>query len=183
MSSLTAFENPAALPGSHYLDEAAARRAVDLATPLIDAGLRDRRRVGSGFLHVVIMDPGRPPGQAAFTDAILHERAFAATAAAADADYAAFARAKALTSWRLGIDSRAAQKLAPHLLRVGDTLLAGGVWRHGIVVGVSGAFEHYDEVYATCIAAFLLALAHEARMGEAERPLLDAGAEREGGGA
>ncbi len=173
MSPMPSFENPAALPGSHYLDEAAARRAVDLATPLIEAGLRERSLIGSGFLHVVIMDPGRPPGQAAFADAILYERAFAATASTPDADYAAFARAKAHTSWRLGTDSRAVQKLSPQLLRVGDTLLAGGVWRQGIVVGVSGAFEHYDEVYATTIAAFLLAVAHEKRIGERASPVLD----------
>lgn len=174
MDPFPSFENLAALPGSHYLGEAEARRAVELATPLIAAGLRDRTLVGSGFLHVVIMDPGRAPGQAAFAEAILYEQAFAATMTAPDADYAAFARAKAHTSWRLGIDSRAAQHLSPHLLREGDTLLAGGVWRNGIVVGVSGAFEHYDEVYATTIAAFLGALAHAARIQEPERPTLTA---------
>ncbi|MGE5469874.1 MAG: hypothetical protein ACM3X0_03635 [Bacteroidota bacterium] len=159
-------------PGGHYVDNAMARRALDLAGPLIEAGLDDRQLIGSGFLHVVIMDPTQLPGQTAFEDAILHEQTFGPTTPP-DADYAAFALAKARTSWRLGVDSRVVQHLSPHLLRAGDTLLAGGIWRNGIVVGVSGAFAHYDEVYATTIAAFLQALAHAGRMAEPERPILD----------
>ena len=174
MSTLPAFDNPAVLPGSHYLDVSTARRAVELASPLIEAGLRDRALIGSGFLHVVIMDPGRPPGQAAFEDAILHEQAFAASNDAPDADYAAFARSKAHTSWRLGTDSGSIQATSPHLLRVGDSLLAGGICRNGLVVGVSGAFPHYDEVYALTLIAFLQALAHAARLAEDDRPILGA---------
>ncbi|MGE5471243.1 MAG: hypothetical protein ACM3X0_10650 [Bacteroidota bacterium] len=120
-----------------------SRRALGLAAPQIEAGLDDRQLIGSGFLHVVIMDPTQLPGQTTFENAILHERSFGPTTPS-DADYAAFARAKARTSWRLGVDSRVVQHLSPHLLRAGDTLLPGGIWRNGIVVGVSGAFAHYD---------------------------------------
>ncbi|HLO63575.1 MAG TPA: hypothetical protein VK165_11515 [Azonexus sp.] len=159
--------------GSHYVNLKAARQAIEFATPLLEAGLTDPNVVGSGFLYIVIMNPGLRPGQVAFEEAILHEHAFGERQRW-DADYAAFARAKARSSWLSGMDSYRLQELSPHLLRDGDTLLAGGVWLDGIVVGVSGAFPCYDEVYANTIAAFLRALAREARQAELERPVLQA---------
>lgn len=159
--------------GSHYVNLKAARQAIEFATPLLEAGLADPNVVGSGFLYIVIMNPGRRPGQVAFEEAILHEHSFGERRRW-DADYAAFARAKARSSWLSGMDSYRLQQLSPHLLCDGDSLLAGGVWLDGIVVGVSGAFPCYDEVYASTIAAFLRALAREARQAEIERPILQA---------
>lgn len=154
--------------GSHYVTADTARRAVELATPLIEAGRSDPRIVGSGFLYVVVMDPGLPPGLAAFEDAILYEQAFG-DRERWDADYADFARAKARLSWTSGMDSHRLQSLAPHLLRTGDTLLWGSVCLDGIVVAASGAFPRYDEVFAGTVALFLRALAKEAREADADR--------------
>lgn len=157
--------------GSHYITRETARRAIELARPLIESGLRDPDIVGSGFLYVVIMDPGLSPGRLAFEEAILHEHSFG-DRERWDADYAAFARAKAKSSWLSGMDSHRLQHVSPHLLHTGDALLPGGIWLEGIVVGVSGAFPCYDEVYAGTIACFLRGLAREARAGEVDRPTL-----------
>ncbi|HEX6735300.1 MAG TPA: hypothetical protein VF096_10840 [Azonexus sp.] len=157
--------------GSHYINPKAARQAIDFATPLIEAGLSDRQVIGSGFLYIVIMDPGLRPGPVPFESAILHEHGFGERDRW-DADYAAMARAKARSSWLSGMDSHRLQQSSPHLLRNGDTLLAGGIWLDGIVVGVSGAFPCYDEVYAMTIAVSLRALARQAREAEIERPIL-----------
>lgn len=165
-------EAPIRPAGSHYVNEKSARRAVELATPLIEAGLQDRSLVGSGFLHVVVLDPGLPPGQASFEQAILYEHSFG-DRERWDADYAGFARAKARLSWQWAADSYRLQHGTPHLLHTGDSMLWGSVWLDGIVVGVSGAFPAYDEVYAGTIAYFLRALARGARAAEVERPLLE----------
>ena len=157
-------------PGSCFADRAAAERALAMALPLIEPQMHDPSVVGSGFLHVVILDPGRSPHDGTFEDAVLLEHSVG-DRARWDADYAAFARAKALLSWRHGMGSHALQATSPHLLRSGDTVLAGSAWLDGIVVGVSGAHPHYDEAFAMCIAACLRAVAkqrwHEAVEGKA----------------
>lgn len=165
-------ENSPAPRGSHYVNQATARRAVHMAMPMIEAGMADRRIVGSGFLYLVIMDPGLPPGLATFEDAILLEQAFG-DRSKWDADYAAFARGKAKLSWSTGMDSRCLQTLAPHLLRPGDSLLWGTSCLDGIVVAASGAFPQFDEVYAGTVALWLRALAKEAREADEGRLSLE----------
>ena len=95
------------------------------------------------------------------------------------ADYAAFARAKARLSWLTGRDGRTVQALLPHLLRDGDTALSGGVCLDGIVVGVSGAFPEFDELFAGAVALALRALARQAREAD-DATTLRASAERTG---
>jgi hypothetical protein len=151
---------------------AAARRAVELVAPMIEAARRDTRIVGSGFLYLVVMDPGLWPGEASFEQAILHEQGFG-DEARWDADYRRFARDKARLSWQTGMDCHRLQALAPHRLRRGDSLLWGGVCLDGIVVGASGAFPCYDELFAGAVALALRAQAKEAREGEARRLALD----------
>ena len=146
--------------GSCFADRAAAERALAMALPMIEPLMRDPAVVGSGFLHIVVMDPARTPQDGAFDDAVLMEHSVG-DRSRWDADYAAFARAKARLSWRLGQGSHALQATAPHRLRAGDTVLAGSAWLDGIVVGVSGAHPHYDEAFATCIAACLRAVAKQ----------------------
>lgn len=158
--------------GSHYLTPETARRAVQMAMPMIEAGLADSRIVGSGFLYLVIMDPGLTPGMAQFEEAILYEHAFG-DRSKWDADYAAFARGKARLSWQNGKDSRYLQTLSPHLLRQGDSLLWGSVCLEGIVVAASGAFPLFDEVYAGTVAYWLRALAKDAREADNGRLSLD----------
>ena len=84
-----------------------------------------------------------------------------------DADYRAYARAKARLSWETGRDGHVVQALEPYRLRAGDTNLWGGVALGGIVVGVSGAQPWFDEAFAGCIAHCLRALAP--RAGDAGR--------------
>jgi hypothetical protein len=93
-----------------------------------------------------------------FSDAILYEHAVG-DRAKWDADYGAFARAKAKLAWRTGMDADIVQQRNPHLLTQGDTVLGGAVVRDGIVVGVSGADPWYDEAFAGAIALCLRALA------------------------
>jgi hypothetical protein len=158
--------------GSHYLDAQAARRAVALAAPMIEAARRDARIVGSGFFYLVVMNPALTPGETRFEEAILHEQGFG-DEARWDADYRAFAREKARLSWQNGMDGHRLQSLAPHRLRGGDSLLWGGVCLDGIVVGASGAFPWYDEMLAGAVALALRAIAKEARDGEPQRLRLD----------
>lgn len=160
-------------PGSHYLTPAAAEQAVALAAPMIEAALARPEIVGSGFLHVVVLDPTRPPGRASFEEAVLFERAFG-DRSRWDADYAAMARAKARLSWRTGLDGRELHSLAPHLLQSGDSLLRGSVCLHGIVVAASGAFPSFDEAFAGAIACCLRAFALAAREAETARLSLGA---------
>ncbi|MGE5466916.1 MAG: hypothetical protein ACM3Y9_05770 [Ignavibacteria bacterium] len=158
--------------GSHYANDEAARRALALAAPMIEAARRDPQIVGSGFLFVVVMDPGLTPPDAAFEEAILLERGFG-DEAAWDADYRRFARDKARSSWLNGADGRALQALVPHRLKRGDSLLAGGVCIDGITVAASGAFAWFDELAAGTVALALRALARAARESEARECRLE----------
>jgi hypothetical protein len=160
--------------GSCFADRAAAERALAMALPLIEPLMRDASVVGSGFLHIVIMDPARGPHECSFDDAVLLEHSLG-DRARWDADYAAFARAKARLSWHHGQGTHALQAMSPHLLRSGDTMLAGSAWLDGIVVGVSGAHPHYDEAFATCVAACLRAGAKQRWHEALERRELFAG--------
>jgi hypothetical protein len=147
---------------SLYLDVEAAQRAVSLVAPMIEAARRDRRVVGSGFLHVVVMNPALTPAEARFEDAVLHERGFG-DRARWDADYRHFAREKARLSWLYGMDSHRLLALMPQLLHTGDTHVWGSVWLDGIVVAASGAFPWYDEMFAGAVALALRAVAKEAQ--------------------
>lgn len=161
--------------GSHYLTPAAVRRGVALAAPMLESALADPGVVGSGVLYLVIMDPGCPPDEYNFEEAVLYERAFG-DRGSWDADYAALARAKAKLSWRTGLDGSVLQDSRPHLLRDGDTVLRGGICLDGIVVAVSGAFAAFDEAFAGSVAMCLRALARRGReVEESVRLQLGAG--------
>lgn len=143
---------------SRFADAEAARSAVAMALPAIEAALREPAVSGLGVLHIVVMDPACLPGEASFDDAVLHEQSVG-DRARWDVDYAAYARVKAQLSWRLQADSRRVQRLAPHRLREDDTPLWGSVCLDGIVVSASGALPYWDEAFALAIAANLRALA------------------------
>jgi hypothetical protein len=142
-------------PGS-WLARDAAQRALDRALPGIAAQAADPEVCGTGFLHIVLMDPGLPSGSVPFEEAILLEHSIG-DRDRWDADYARFARAKAQLSWRHGADGHVLQSRFPHLLLPGDTTLWGGVCLDGIVVGVSGAHPWYDEAFGLTLAAYLRA--------------------------
>jgi hypothetical protein len=146
---------------SRFADAAAARRAVDMALPMIERALAERDVSGTGFLCIVVVDPASLPAHDAFDDAVLLEHAVGARADW-DADYAAFARAKACLAWQTGVDGHALQSGGAHRLRRGDSLLWGAICLDGIVVGVSGAQPWFDEAFATAVAANLRALAKQA---------------------
>jgi hypothetical protein len=153
--------------GSHFANAAAARQAIDMALPMIEPAMRDPSVCGSGFLVIVVLDPGIAPGQASFDDAVLIEHCIGERSRW-DADYAGFARAKARLAWTHGVDSCTVQNTRAHALREGDSLLWGSVCLDGIVVGVSGAEAWWDEAFATAVAANLRAIA-KARHAEALR--------------
>lgn len=59
---------------SHFAGADAARRAVEMALPLITQAMTRPQEVGdSGFLHIVVMDPARSPAECAFDEAVLYE--------------------------------------------------------------------------------------------------------------
>lgn len=149
---------PSGLASASYADAAAARAAVEMTLPMIEAALTDREVSGCGFLCIVVMNPVLGPQQAAFDAAVLVEHPVG-DPAQWDADYSAYARAKARLSWETGLSGSVVQALRPHMLRDGDSLLWGAVCMDGIVVGVSGALPWFDEAFATAVAANLRALA------------------------
>jgi hypothetical protein len=156
---------------SYFLDHNTAKQAVELCLPSITAAMESRVAGASGFLYIVILKPGASPATGAFSDAILHEYAVGDTAKW-DADYGAFARAKAELSWRTGMDTRLVQQSHPHMLTLGDSLLWGGVVVDDLVVAVSGADPWYDEAFAGTIALFLFALAKKGMADQAGKPWL-----------
>lgn len=158
---------------SHLVDRNIARHAVELCLPMINTAMESREAGASGFLYIVIMRPGVTPAQASFSDAILYEHAVG-DISKWDADYGAFARAKAQLSWRTGMDSHEVQQNKPYLLAEGDSLLWGGVVTHDIVVAVSGADPWFDEAFAGAIAMCVRALAKKGLAEQAGKPWLEA---------
>jgi hypothetical protein len=148
------------------IDEEAAQAAIHLALPTIARAMGDPAAGDSGCLHIVVMNPRLPAASSPFEQAVLYEHSI--NRPSWDADYARFARAKALISWRAGMDGHAVQTLRPHLLEPGDTLLWGSVCLDGLVVAVSGMQPWYDEALAGIVACCLRAVA-KARAVEAGR--------------
>lgn len=140
-----------------FSDIDAARRAVELALPMLEASLRDKAVGESGCMHVVVMDPTCVPGECGFEEGILYERSLPSREAW-DADYSFYARAKAQVSWRTGRPSAQVAACSPHLLRGDETHLGGAAVLDGIVVAVSGANPWFDEAFATAVAALLRAV-------------------------
>jgi hypothetical protein len=144
--------------GSYFVDRCTAEAAVKMSLPMINEAMKKPEVGESGFLYIVIMDPALTPADCSFEEAILYEYAIG-DKARWDADYAAFARAKARVAWRTGLDGHTVRELRPYLLTPGDTVLWGSVALDGIVVSTSGAHPWYDEAFAGTIAIFLRAIA------------------------
>jgi hypothetical protein len=143
---------------SYFIDRAAAEKAVQLSLPMLTAAMDSRVAGESGFLYIVIMKPGVTSASSSFEEAILYEHAIG-DREKWDADYAAFARAKAKVAWKTGLDGHVVQELKPHLLEEDDTVLWGSIVLDDIVVGVSGADPWYDEAFAGTVALCLRAQA------------------------
>lgn len=158
--------------GSYFADQDAARQAVNLALPMLEQGVLNGTVGDSGFLYIVIMDPGLDPSVSEFDDAILYEHAIG-DQDKWDADYARFARDKAKVCWRTGHDGHTVRHVLPHLLQAGDCGIWGGVAIEGIVVGVSGANPWYDEAFAATIAHCLKAVAKGRALARRDAPDLD----------
>lgn len=160
--------------GSCFADASAARAALEMALPMIERAVPDKTVCGSGFLYLVVMDPALRPGEASFEDAVLLEHAVG-DRSRWDADYAAFARAKARLAWLHGMDSHRVQHERAHQLRAGDSMLWGGVWLDGIVVAASGAEMPFDEAFALAVAANLRAIARQRHAAARAQNLASAG--------
>ena len=160
--------------GSALADRTAARQAIELLMPVIEAGLASRRLGESGFLYIVVMDPAMSPAHCGFEQAILLEHAVG-NPADWDANYAAYAREKARVCWLNARSGHELRYIAPHLLRRNESGVWGGVWFDGIAVGVSGADPCFDEAIGTSIAAFLRAVAKQRALSLPEALALHAG--------
>src|SRR5439155_7556309 len=105
-------ETPALLQplptGSYFVDRELAARAVDMAMPLLRSAMEHKEFGDSGFLHIVVMNPGMAPRDTKFEQAILYEHSLG-DPANWDADYGAVARAKAKLAWCHQRDSYAVQ--------------------------------------------------------------------------
>lgn len=141
------------------VDSKLAAQAIALAAPTLKALLATEGVSGERVLHIVVIDPCCEPGTSKEA-IVLHEHSFG-DPARWGADYAGFARAKAMLAWRLQCDSQRVQDEAPHRLVRGDTLLGGGIVRKGLVIGASGAHPWYDAACAGIVAELILALAQQ----------------------
>lgn len=66
-------------------------------------------------------------------------------------DLAAGADSKCEAALRVSMDTRAIINLCPWLLEDGDLMYPGGVYRHGIACGISGASSSADEGIACLV--------------------------------
>lgn len=156
---------------SVFITRETAEAAVRMTLPMIHEAMKDREVGDSGFFYLVVMDPSASPGNCRFEEAILYEHAVG-DREKWDADYGAFARAKAKVAWESGMDSSAVQALRPWALKPGDTTLWGSVAIDGIVVGASGLQAWYDEAFAGAVALCLRAMAKaQADKARADRRL------------
>lgn len=147
---------------------ARATEALGRVLPLIEQAVGDPTVSGMGYLAMVVMAPRAAVPGASFEDAVVLEHAIG-DRSAWDADYMAFARAKARLCWAHGCDGRTVLATMPHCVAPGDSLLIGAVNLEGLVVSVSGAQPWYDEAFALAMAAMVRALAHRdlAELGQA----------------
>lgn len=104
--------------GSYFIDRRAAEKAINLSLPMIHEAMKLKEVGESGFLYIVVMDPLLTPANSSFEEAILYEHAVG-DRNKWDADYAAFAHAKARVAWCTGFDGHLVQELRPHLLTAG----------------------------------------------------------------
>ena len=155
---------------SYFIQQDTARKAVELALPMIQAAMDSKVAGESGFLYIVVMRPGVTPATTSFEEAILYEHAVGDTSKW-DADYRGFALAKAKVSWKTRMDSHLVQELKPHLLEAGDTTLWGSIVLDDIVVAVSGADPWYDEAFAGTVAYCLRAQAKAGIAGKRGKQL------------
>lgn len=146
------------LANSVFITRDTAEAAVKMVLPMITEAMKDKEVGDSGFFYLVVMNPAASPGKCSFDEAILYEHAVG-DREKWDADYGAFARAKAKVAWESGMDSAAVQALRPWVLGSGDTTLWGSVFVDGIVVGASGLQAWYDEAFAGAVAMCLRAMA------------------------
>ncbi len=154
-----------------FADESAARKAVQMALPLIERAMQEKEVGESGFLYIVIMDPASQPGVDEFEASILYEHAVG-DRSKWDADYARFARDKARVVWRTGRDGHSIRAVSPHLLTSSDCGIWGAICLDGIVVGVSGCNPWYDEALAGSIAYCFRAIAKARAIKQPETPRL-----------
>lgn len=136
-----------------------AAEALARVLPMIEQAVTDPAVSGMGYLAIVVLAPMPAADQARFDDAVVLEHAIG-DRSAWDADYLAFARAKARVCWEHGQDGRTLLQTMPQRVRPGDSLLIGAVYLDGLVVSVSGAHPWYDEAFAWSLATMIRALAH-----------------------
>lgn len=79
-------------------------------------------------------------------------------------DYAAFARAKALVSWRTGLPTHLVQRDSPHLFQSGDFKYGGSAIVKGIIVATSGLEWYHDLAVSEAVAG----MCHALTIGAAE---------------
>lgn len=144
---------------SYLLDKSTALRAIALVEPLIRRMMKSKS-VKRKDLHIVILDP---------TDGLLLTEYSFGDSSRWEHPYHLIARSKALVAMRTKADSITVQTQMPwKYLRgeSGETPYGGGVYRDGIVVGVSGVRWYFDQMFAEMIAAALKAFCLEKMQAE-----------------
>jgi len=143
---------------SAILDRDMAKQAVR-TVGMAFKGMLEERFLNRNALHVVVLDPTRRyGGPYTFAQAILYEESFGEPCEKWEWQFDEFARAKAMLSWRTGMDTHLVQQRFPHLYAEGDIKFGGGVFRDGIVVGVSGVQWYFDQMFAELTASACKAL-------------------------
>lgn len=136
-----------------------AQAAVDIVRPMIETAMANGL-VKRNHLHVVIassrVQPTNGPG-AGFSGAVVHRESFG-DQGEWQHPYHEIAYAKARQTWETGVPSPE-MPLYPLLYQEGDTPYVGSAMLPGVVVGVSGVEDFFDEMFARAVAAACVALA------------------------
>jgi hypothetical protein len=101
-----------------------------------------KRKTAPKYLAVTVMNPARPFPIVDFDQAIMCETGFWYTN---DFETVNIARKKAEQSWRTEKDTLVIQTQFPHLWVKDDVKWAGGIFRDGIALGVSGMHWQEDQ--------------------------------------
>lgn len=139
------------------LDRDMAEKAVRIAG-MAFTGMLQENFLNRNALHVVVLDPTKCFGSSSFEETVLYEKSFGAAREQWVRPFDEFARRKASVSWRTGMDTHLVQQHSPYLYTEGDIKFGGGVYRDGLVVGVSGVQWYFDQLFAELTASACKAL-------------------------
>ncbi len=123
--------------------------AIAMLRPVVEAAIADTEVSADRALVIVVVVDDSTLGEYRFGDG-----------GRTRVDYAAYARDKADVAGRERSDTSLV-RAREQALGVTDLPLVGGIHRHGMTIGVSGAQAWFDEAFGVMVAELVHALEHQ----------------------